>query len=142
MTTAQAERIRVILRKIQINDNLEPFFQTEGEFCFTARVSSGGRVLSETRLPREGHYPISDHPSWNQKVLNEVIFEGEVRDQLEIELEGEELDLASNDHLPTYRRVWQGSPSEWVGVYRPGDGGDDDPERMKQWWVFLEIEKA
>jgi hypothetical protein len=141
----QGERIRVILRSVQINDNLEPFFDDEGEFRFTARVTSRNRggISRETRLPKEGHFPISDHPSWNRLHLNEVLFDGEVDDHLEVEIEGEELDfLKPNDKLPTYRRVFEGSPSAWVGLYRPGDEGTDDPERMKEWWVFLEIEKG
>lgn len=142
MAGQQGERIRVILRKVQINDALEPFFDSEGEFRFSARVSSRGGVVQETKIPKQGHFLITDHPSWNQKHLNEVIFEGEVADHLEIEIAGEELDLGSSDHLPTYRRIFEGDPASWIGVYRPGDEGPADPEKMKEWWVFLEVEKA
>ena len=138
----QAERVRVILRKLQINDDLEPFFDSEGEFRFTARVSTPDGTVQETRIPREGHFRITDHPSWNQRHLNEVLFEGVVDDHLEVEIAGEELDLVANDHLPTYRRVFDGPPAQWIGVYRPGDEAAGDPERMKEWWVFLEVEKA
>lgn len=98
--------------------------------------------MQETRIPREGHFLISDDPSWNQRHLNEVIFEGEVDDHLEIEIAGEELDLVRNDQLPTYHRVFEGSPSSWIGAYRPGDEGSGDPERMKEWWIFLDIQGA
>jgi hypothetical protein len=144
MTEQQGERIRVILRKVQINDNLEPFFDDEGEFRFTIRVSSRNRggIVQETKLPKEGHYSISDDPSWNQRHLNEIVFEGEVDDHIEVEITGEELDFLKTDKLTPYRRVFEGPPAGWVGYYRPGDEGSDDPERMKDWWVFLEIEKA
>jgi hypothetical protein len=142
MAEQQGERIRVILRKVQINDNLEPFYDDEGEFRFTIKVSSRGGVLREMTLPKEGYYSISDHPSWNQKSLNEVVYEGEVQDHLEVEILGEELDVVGSDKLTPYRRVFEGSPSSWVGLYRPGDEGSEDPERMKEWWVFLEIENA
>jgi hypothetical protein len=47
------ERIRVILRQVQILDNLEPFFDDEGEFRFHIRVSSRNRggLVEETTLP-------------------------------------------------------------------------------------------
>lgn len=136
------QRVRVVLRKIQINDNLDPVLDREGEFRFTARVTSGSNAVQETKIPKEGFFQITDDPAWNQKHLNEVIFEGEAKDRLEVEITGEEVDLFKNDHLPTYRRVFQGSPSEWVGSYRPGDEGSADPERMKEWWVFLDVEQA
>jgi hypothetical protein len=144
MSANQAERIRVILRKVRINDNLEPFFDSEGEFRFKVRVSSrnDGGIEQETVLPSEGYYSISDHPTWNQQHIDKVVFEGEVTDHLQIEIEGEELDFYKTDKLPTYRRVFEGSPASWIGVYRPGDEGENDPERMDAWWVYLEIEKA
>lgn len=142
MGDSQLGRVRVILRKVQINDSLDPVFDGEGEFRFVARVSSGAGAVQETKIPREGYFQIADDPSWNQKHLNEVIFEGEVGDRLEVEVSGEEVDLLKNDHLPTYRRIFEGTPSSWIGVYRPGDEGSADPERMKEWWVYLDVEKA
>ena len=143
MAARSGERIRVILRKVQINDNLEPFFDEEGEFRFTVRVSSrDGGLLQETKIPREGYFIITDHPSWNRKHLTEIVFEGEVGDHLEIEISGEELDIGKNDHLPTYRREFTGPPSEWIGLYEPAGAESEDPERMKEWWVYLEVQAA
>jgi hypothetical protein len=136
------EKIRVILRQVQILDNLEPFFDDEGEFRFHIRVSSRNGFAEETTLPKEGYYPISDHPAWNRKVLDHLIFEGEVEDHLEIEIKGEELDLRGSDWLTPYHRTFEGPPSEWVGNYRPGDEGSQDPERMKDWCVFIDVERA
>jgi hypothetical protein len=146
MGDQSGQRVRVILRSIQIHDNLEPAHDDEGEFRFHIKVSSRNRggIVEETRLPRvKEFYRISDNPAWNRLTLDELLFEGEVDDHLEVEILGEELDLLTpNDHLTPYRRVFEGPPSEWIGLYRPGDEGSNDPERMKDWWVFLEIEKA
>lgn len=143
MAAQSGDRIRVILRKVQINDSLEPFFDHEGEFRFKVRVSSRDRgVLQETNIPKEGYFLITDDPSWNRRVLNEVVFEGEVSDHLEVEITGEELDVGRNDELPTYRREFTGPPSDWVGLYEPSGEEQVDPERMKEWWVFLEIQPA
>lgn len=146
MGEQSGERIRVILRMIQIHDNLEPLLDDEGEFRFRATVSSRNRggIKEETRLPRKKKfYRISDNPAWNRLTLDEVLFEGEVDDHLEIEILGEELDfLSPNDELTPYRRTFEGPPSSWIGMHRPGDEESNDPERMDDWWVYLEIERA
>lgn len=146
MGESSGEKIRVILKMIQIHDNLEPVGDDEGEFRFHITVSSRNRggIREETTLPRQKKfYRISDNPAWNRLVLNEVLFEGEVDDHLEVEIVGEEIDLLSpNDELTPYRRTFEGDPATWLGIHRPGDEGDDDPERMQDWWVYLEIARA
>jgi hypothetical protein len=142
----KGQRIRVILRMIQILDNLEPAWEDEGEFRFHVKVSSRnkGGWTEEFTLPRKKKfYRISDNPAWNRRRLDEVLFEGEVEDHFELEIRGEEIDLLSaNDELDTYHRVWEGPPQDWIGHYRPGDEGSDDPERMSNWWAYIEIEEA
>ncbi|TVP53560.1 MAG: hypothetical protein EA351_15210 [Gemmatimonadales bacterium] len=146
MGESNGTKIRVILKMIQIHDNLEPAGDDEGEFRFQITVSSRNRggLREETRLPRKKKfYRISDNPAWNRLVLNEVLFEGEVDDHLEVEILGEELDLLTpNDELTPYRRTFEGDPNTWLGIHKPGDEGDEDPERMNDWWVYLEIEKV
>lgn len=145
MSTTGGTKIRVILKMIQIHDNLEPPGDDEGEFRFRCTVSSrNGGIREETMLPREKKfYRISDNPAWNRLHLNEVLFEGEVTDHLEVEILGEELDwLTPNDHLTPYRRVFEGDPATWMGLHHPGDEGSADPERMKDWYVYLEVEEA
>ncbi len=135
-------RIRVMLKMIQIHDALEAPGDDEGEFRFKCTVSSAkGGIFKETTLPRlEKFYRISDNPAWNRLTLNEVLFEGEVSDHLQVEILGEELDLLlPNDHLTPYRRVFEGDPEGWLGLHHPGDEGASDPERMKDWWVYLEV---
>ena len=144
-----AERIRVVLRWVQILDNLEPFYKDRGEFRFSSRVASDVGATQETRFPSEGHYEISDHPAWNKLNLDRVIFEGEADQKLTVEIMGEEIDVLSpNDELDHYRREFAGPPSTWLGRYGPGDdiaevtppGGD--PENMSNWRVSYAIERA
>ena len=144
MTGQGGTRIRVTLRWLQILDDLEPFFKDKGEFVFWAKVwtdNAGGKV-QETRTPRKGHYPISDHPRWNRlNDLDKVLFEGEVTDHLEIQLRGEELDqFSANDELEFYHRTFSGPIQDYMRLIQPGDEGSDDPENMSNWRVGYEIE--
>jgi hypothetical protein len=144
-----AERIRIVLRWIQILDKMEPFYKDRGEFRFSSRVTSdtGGKV-QETRFPTEGYYEISDHPAWNKLNLDKVIFDGEVGEKLVVELMGEEIDtLSANDQLDHYKREFAGPPSAWVGGYGPGEDRspaltEGDPENMSNWRVNYVIERA
>ena len=43
MADGSGERIRVILKMVQIHDDLEPVWEDEGEFRFSATVSSRNR---------------------------------------------------------------------------------------------------
>ena len=144
MSGQDGTRIRVTLRWLQILDDLEPFFKDKGEFVFWAKVwtDNGGGVVQETRMPRKGHYPISDHPRWNRlNNLDKVLFEGEVVDHLAIELRGEELDqFTDNDQLEFYSRTFTGPIGDHVALIQPGDEGSDDPENMVNWRIGYEIE--
>ena len=143
MTDQAGERIQVVLRWIQILDKLEPFYKETGEFVFTSKVESGGKV-QETRMPEgDGHYPLSDKPGWNRlEKMNKVLFDGVPGDSMVIELLGEELDqLSANDQLDHYRREFTGSVSDWIGHYEPVDEGSTDPENMSNWRVCFDIQK-
>jgi hypothetical protein len=139
----EARKVRVVLRWIQIKDNLEPFFKDYGEFFFTTRVSSGDRV-TETRLPQTGHWEISDHPRFNKvDKLDTVLFEGPPAESMVVELFGEEIDqLSANDHLDPYRKEFKGDPATWVGRHAPGDEGSTDPENMSNWRICYDVELA
>ncbi|MGH7552298.1 MAG: hypothetical protein ACREMQ_04655 [Longimicrobiales bacterium] len=145
-----AERIRVVLRWVQILDIMEPFFKHRGEFRFSARVTSDktGRA-HETRFPTDGYYEISDHPAWNKLKLDKVIFEGEVDRKLVVEIMGEELDsFTAADRLDHYKREFAGVPRSWIGGYGPGAESDSDgaqsgdPEEMSKWRVNYVIERV
>ena len=139
-------RLRIILRMVQIHDNLEPAWKDEGGFRFTATVSTGDGVHETVLPPPESDmkfYKVMDNPAWNRLMLDKTLYEGPVGDRLEIEILGEEFDtLSSNDQLVPYRRVFEGDPATWIGFYHPGDEGSSDPERMSNWWVYLEVEAA
>lgn len=143
------ERIRVILNFIQILDKLEPFYKERGEFRFTVRISGGDpeRELAEVKLPKSGHYEISDRPGWNRMSFDETLFEGEVSDRLVVAFEGEELDqLSANDQLDRYSRVFEGPVTTWLGSYWPGEDigtkAAADPENMSNWRIGYTIERA
>lgn len=143
MAEADSQRIRITLRWIKILDSLEPFFDDEGEFQFEAKISSGGKT-TESRVPEQGFYTLSDRPGYNFMELNRVIFDGEVGDDLTVVITGEELDnLSANDQLDPYRREFAGSPDEWYGVYKPHDEAkSDDPEALSNWHLCYVIERA
>lgn len=150
MAEATGEKIKVVLRWIQIRDDREPFWHEKGEFRFQSRVSSENRdgIVQETRFPEEGTWGIRDHPAWNRRSLNKVLFEGEVDDHLVIELFGEEVDpIGKNDPLDEYRREFRGPAESFVGRYGYGqDTPEDDPsvdlEKMDYWGVCYDIELA
>lgn len=145
MTEQQGERIRVTLRWIQILDKLEPSWKEKGEFQFRAKVTSNnfGGIAQETLMPEEGHYAIGDKPGWNRlEKLNRVLFDGQVQDNITIEMIGTELDLMSaDDELERYSRTFEGDPAAWVGHYEPADEGSSDPEAMSNWRICYDIEK-
>lgn len=135
------DRVRVVLRWIQILDTKEPFFKKAGEFRFVTRVTGTGAPV-EKKIPEKGHLSISESFMQNKVTFDTVIFEGEVDEELSIVIQGEEIDLLSkNDQLPPYRREFVGAPTEWIGWYGPGDETPgDDPENMEAWRVCYRIE--
>lgn len=145
MAEQGTDRIRITLRWIKILDKLEPFFKEKGEFRFRAKIASEGEgaFSAETRFPEQGYYQISDRPGWNFVELNKVIFEGDVGENLTVELFGEELDeLSANDQLDDYRREFHGPVESWYGVYKPHDEREDDPEQLSNWHLCYVIERA
>lgn len=131
--------IRVILKWIQITDNLELGSERQGEFVFTAKVGADDETATVTRLPKEGSWFISEKPGKNRVRLNEILFEGEVEDRLVVELSGAEQDrFSEDDSLQFYRREFSGPVSSWIGLHGPGDE-DEDPEHMANWMIGYEI---
>jgi hypothetical protein len=143
MSQNGGNRIRVILRWIQIKDNKEAMWDDEGEFRFRSKVTTGGKV-HELEFPEQGYWAISDHPRRNKvDKIDKVLYEGDVGDSLLVELFGVELDqLTANDQLQDYRREYTGAPSAWVGRHQPTDEGSADPENMVDWRICYDIELA
>lgn len=143
MSETGGNRVRVVLRWIQIKDNKEAAWDDEGEFRFRSKVTTAGRS-HELKFPEEGFWSISDHPR-RSKVdkIDKVLYEGDVGDSLVVELFGEELDqLSANDVLETYRREFTGPVNSWLGRHQPTDEGSGDPENMSDWRICYDIEQA
>ena len=143
MSENGGNRIRVILRWIQIKDNKEAAWDDEGEFRFNSKVTTGGES-HELNFPEEGFWSISDHPRRNKvDKIDKVLFEGEAGDSLIVEMSGVELDqLSANDQLEDYRREYTGPVSSWVGRHQPTDEGVGDPENMSDWRICYDVEMA
>lgn len=145
MSNVAPERVRVVLRWIQVLETHEPFYKKSGEFRFVATVSAGadGAVV-KSLLPEKGHLSISSSFAQNKVTFDKILFEDTVADTLTVEITGEEVDLLSkNDQLPAYSRTFTGGPQSFIGWYGPGDDTPgEDPENMKSWRVCYVIEAA
>ena len=132
------KKLRVVLEKIQIDDDREPFFKGQGEFRFYAKVwtPDNGGILTERVLPENGYFKLSDLSGSNEVVLNAVLFDGWVESKLAIQIGGVELDTFDpDDRLIPFKRVFSGDPIEWHGHYAPtGEAVDlQDPGGWKLW---------
>lgn len=140
--------IRVILEKVQILDDHDPWIKGRGEFTFATRVSFNGdeRRRNVTRLPENGRYKISDRPSRNVQRIDACIFDGFVaeKDRMRLEILPVEHDLLDpNDQLVRFHRGFEGGPEAWVGRYEPGDEASaDDRESMRDWKVWYRVESV
>ena len=137
------DRIRVVLRWIQIKDNKEAMWDEEGEFRFRSKVTTGG-ATKELEFPEQGYWSISDHPRRNKvDKIDKVLFEGAAGESMVVELFGVELDqMSTNDHLQDYRREYSGPVEDWLGRHQPTDEGSEDPENLVDWRVCYDIELA
>ena len=137
-------RLRVTLRRLQILDKKEPFYERFGEIRVRARVRTrdAGGAETVTEIPERGTLRVSDQPGRNIVTLDVPIFEGWVADHLEVELDASELDrLSRPDLFRPYRRVHTGGPARLIGRYGPGDEGID-PEEVGDWRVWYDIEEV
>jgi hypothetical protein len=144
MSENGGNRIRVILRWVQVTDIHEAPGDEEGEFRFRSSVSSGGQT-TELQFPEPpAYWTIRDHPRFNKvDKIDKVLFEGPAGDSLTIELSGEELDtFTKNDQLAVYTKEFTGPVSSWVGRYQPTDEGTGDPENLTDWRVCYDVEMA
>lgn len=139
-------RIRIVLEKVRILDDHEPWFKGRGEFRFTTSVTFNRERCRRhvTRVPERGVLKISDRPGRNERTLNACVFDGYVTesDRMEIAILPEEQDwLDPDDPLARYYRQFDGPPESWVGVYRPDDEpAGRDPERQTDWLVYYRVE--
>jgi hypothetical protein len=138
------QSIKVILEKIQVTDDREPWFKGRGEFQFYAKVSTpdnGGQEQSE-KYPVKTYYKLSDKAGQNEIVLNETLFEGYVEHNLFVQIGGVELDTFDpDDKLCTYKRAFTGKPRYWIGSYNP-EIMNPSEEDVGGWKVWYRIEYA
>jgi len=137
-------RLRVVLEKIQISDDREPFFKGKGEFRFFAKVwtPDNGGILSEHVLPEKHYFKLGDLPGKNEVELNRVLFDNWAASELAIRIGGVELDTFDpDDRLPSFTRVFSGDPVTWYGSYAPTTGAVD-PQDLGGWKLWYRIEPA
>lgn len=138
------EKVRVVLEKIQILEDRDPWIKGPGEIRFKARVrtESNGGIEQSVRLPEAGVFKISDKPGRNVLELNKVLFTGYATDDLRIEVVAVELDTFDpDDTIGKYTRIFSGDPATWLNHYGPGDEAID-PEDAGAWRLWYHIERA
>ncbi|MCK0191740.1 MULTISPECIES: hypothetical protein [Arenibacter] len=140
----KGKKVRVVIEKIQITDDREPFFKGKGEFRFFAKVytPNNGGILTKNIFPLKGHYHLSDIKGSNEIILNAAIFENWVEDKLRIQIGGVELDTFDpDDHLLNYKQEYDGNPVSWFKNYSPS-GDPIDSMDMDGWKLWYRIEQA
>lgn len=135
-------KIRVVLEQIEIVDDQDPWLKGAGEIDLRAIVrtrDNGGREQA-TRLPRgSGHYKIR---SGSRLRIDQVLFEGYVKDTLTVRVDAIERDtFDADDHLGAYTRVFDCDISRSIGAYGPSDERPD-AENVGPWRIWYRIERA
>ncbi|HEU0012175.1 MAG TPA: hypothetical protein VFQ45_00755 [Longimicrobium sp.] len=142
---ADTGRLRIVLEKVQILDDHDPWIWGRGEFAFTAAVYVEGEPAPRRlRIPHLGVMKVSDLAGRNTVELGETLFEAPVPAgrRLTVALHATERDMLNADDESTrYRRTFEGEPRSWVGSYGPGGAGPDR-EDMPDWRVWYRIEEA
>lgn len=138
------QRIKVILEKIQVTDDLESWFKGKGEFQFYSKVSTpdNGGQEQNMKFPLNKYYKLSDKADRNEIVLNETFFEGYVENNLFVQIGG--VGLATfdpDDKLCIYKRRFRGNPRYWIGSYNP-ESSQPSAEDIGGWMVWYRIEYA
>ncbi len=140
----RGQKVRVVLEKIQITDDREPWFKGKAEFQFYAKVSTrdnGGQEQSE-KFPLQKYYKLSDKAGQNEIMLNEPLFEGYVEHDLFVQIGGVELDIFDpDDKLCVYKRRFEGKPRNWIASYNP-ESSQPSVEDVGGWKVWYRIEFA
>lgn len=138
----KGQRLRVILDKIQILDDREPFFKGKGEFRFYSKVFSpdNGGILTKHTFPSSGYFSRGEAAGENEIQLEQVIFDDFVEKALFIQIGGLELDtIDPDDQLCTYKRLFTGKPLDWIGGYA-AHSGEMNIEDVGGWKVWYRVE--
>jgi hypothetical protein len=134
-------RLSVVVDRIEIRKDFDPWIKGRGEIAFLARVETadnGGRRV-RTRLPERGVYKIGDTPGHNVLELGTTIFVGHAEHDLRIEVVGTEKDhLDPDDWIGKCSRVLCGPAGTWFGDYGP-QPGVITPEDVGPWRIWYRI---
>ena len=137
-------RVRVVLERVQILDDRDPWIKGKGEIRFRTRVhtaNNGGRTET-TAIPDHGVLKVSDKPGHNVVELDTVIFDDFAADDLRIEIIAVEEDTFDpDDSLGKYTRLFCGDANGWFGIYGP-NGEVIEPEDLVAWRVWYRIERS
>jgi len=134
-------KIRVVLERIRILDDRDPWPKGAGEVELSAivRTESNGGFEQRTRLPANGAFKLS---SGDELELEATIFEGFAEDDLGIRIDAVERDTHDpDDNLGSYTRTFSCDAESWLGRYGPGSP-PIDPEHVGYWQVFYRIERG
>ncbi len=142
--TQRGRKVRVVLEKIRIDDDREPFFKGKGEFRFHSNVwtPDNGGILTERVFPDVGHFTVGDRPGSNEIAVNAVLFEDWAESTLAIKIGGVELDTFDpDDRLAPFKQVFRGDPHGWLARYAP-TGDPVDLYDVGGWKLWYRIEPA
>ncbi len=138
----KGQRLRVILEKIQILDDREPFFKGKGEFRFYSKIFTPDNdgIISKHTFPSSGYFSRGAAAGDNEIQLEQEIFEDFVEKALYIQIGGVELDtIDHDDQLCAYKRLFKGKPLEWIGEYA-AHSGEMNIEDVGGWRLWYRIE--
>ena len=136
------DMVMVVIDKIRILDDKDPWLKGKGELTFTSVVVPDHDTNRKqvTRLPEKGVYHVGDKPGKNDIELGVTVFQGVVKNKsLSFTISGKEIDLFDpDDELARYHREFAGDPAEWYGKYYPGDEYLD-AEDVGDWAIWYRI---
>lgn len=141
---AVASKIRVTLEKVKILDDHDPWIKGRGEIVFNSSVSFNNSECRtvDKRFPKNGCFKMSDNKK--EVDLGLCLYEGYVtlEDNMRIRICPSELDtFNSDDYFEVYNRAFEAPFTTWRGKYAP-DSEPQDPEKRKDWEVWIRIEEV
>ncbi len=140
----RGQKIRVVLEKIRLTDDREPWFKGKGKLEFYAHVSTpdNGGQEQRKKFPLKKHDPLSEKAGRNELVLNESLFEGYVERSMFVQIGGVERDTFDpDDKRCVYKRKFAGKPRDWIASYDP-ESSQPSVEDVGGWKVWYRIEYA
>jgi photosystem II stability/assembly factor-like uncharacterized protein len=142
-------RIRIVLEKVRILVDKDPWIKGRRKFHFMACVSFNNDPCRRhwSRVPQKEHYKISDWPRSKKRKIDLCVFDGYVaeKDNMLISiLPGKEEWLDPEDKLSLYIRRFNGPPETWVGSYSSSNHkqGYTNGKKISYWQLWYRIESV